>query len=164
MKRLPLLLLLLATLPAAAMAQERAPEWMLSVHEDDLTLGWGTPETDHVEVVFHCIRGSDVVDFTYFATMPDAPDRLATRVVISGDAGDHAVAVIGTRLELDDLFVLEGGLNFDETLSAILLEDGSFTVSVEGEPDRTYSTAGAEKAFETIIEACPLPETGFAEG
>jgi len=164
MTRFRFLILPALVLPAAAFAQESPPQWMLSTYEDDLTLAWGTPDTDHVEIMFHCPVGSDVVAFTYFAALPDAPGGLATQVRISGNAGEYAIAVMGTRLDLDDLMVLEGGLNFDETLSAILLEDGTFTVSVEGEPDRTYTTAGGEKAFATIAAACPVPEAGFADG
>lgn len=125
---------------------------------------WGTPDTDHVELVLRCTAGSDLVEFTYLASMPGAPDGLVTEVVISGAQGAYSLVATGSRLDLDDLFVLQGGLNFDATLSAILLEEGRFIVSVEGEPDRVYATAGAEKQFAAIIKACPIPQTGFAAG
>ena len=96
-------------LPGGAMGEDITAQWMLWDDPAYLSLNWGTPDTDHVEVLFGCEPGVPEIDFVYFADMPDARDGLDVNVWLSHGTLEYLVPAIGERMAVDDSFALWGG-------------------------------------------------------
>ncbi|HUH77232.1 MAG TPA: hypothetical protein VLZ53_07700 [Devosia sp.] len=141
-------------LAGGAMAQEAPAQWMLWDDPAYVSLNWGTPETDHVEVLFGCEPGVPEIDFVYFADMPEARNGRDVNVWLSNGALDYLVPAIGERMAMDDSFALSGVVVVDPVLEKILRSD-QLTVRVEGEPDTaSYDLRGAQALFDTLLATC----------
>jgi hypothetical protein len=141
-------------LPGGAMGEDATAQWMLWDDPAYLSLNWGTPDTDHVEVLFGCEPGVPEIDFVYFADMPDARDGLDVNVWLSHGTLEYLVPAIGERMAVDDSFALWGVVVVDTVLEKILRSD-QLTIRVEGKPETaTYDLSAAQAKFDVLLDTC----------
>lgn len=148
--------LLLAALsccfPAMASAEE-SPGWHGQKGEHGASLFYGIPQSDHAPLSFSCAQSSDELTFTFLFTPANAVDGVKVEVLL--EAGDISVpiATTGTRIEMDDSFILEGRTVFDARLTDLLTSRGTLSVFV-GDGAEEYPLDGAREAAAALIETC----------
>ncbi|MBX3580919.1 MAG: hypothetical protein KF810_03355 [Rhizobiaceae bacterium] len=143
----------LSLVVASAHAQDRV--WIGDTYEEGASLIYGTPDTGDIALSFSCARGSGKVAFSYIFE-PINPTEGA-RVEVTLEAGDIIMPVqtTGTRLEMDDIFVLEGQIPFDAQLVDLLTSQGALEVFVE-DGSEEIPLEGARQAGRKLFETCPL--------
>ncbi len=132
-------------------AQERT--WIGYSYEDGAALIYGVPDSGDMTLSFDCATNSDTLAFIYAFEPQNASDGMKVDVLLQ--AGDMAVTVatVGSRLEMDDIFVLEGELKFDARSAGIITSDGVLQISV-GDKSEEIPLAGAREAAKSLREAC----------
>lgn len=120
------------------------------------TLFYGIPNSGHAPISFSCEHRSDRLTFVYeFGTTGPAG---GTEVEVLLEAGDIAVpiATTATRLDMDDLFILEGETVLDDRLTDLITSRGTLLVFVE-DGSEEYPLDGAREAAVDLIENCRAP-------
>lgn len=153
---------LLLLLPLAAAAAQEDLGWHGLAHEDSAMLFYGIAQSDQVELGFSCQARSNLVSFVYAFAPIEAVDGVAVQVLLQ--AGDIEVPIhtTGVRLEMDELFLLEGETALDARLIDLLSSRGTLLVFVE-DGAAEYPLDGAREAAAALIETCATAVTGAAE-
>lgn len=144
---------LLVALVAPAHAQERI--WIGSAHDDGASLVYGTPESGDLALSFDCAKGSDALAFSYAFEPVNATDGVKVEVTLQ--AGDIIVPIetIGARLEMDDLFVLEGQTKLDNRFVDLITSSGILQIFVE-DGSEEIPLDGAREAAESLTRTCRI--------
>ncbi|MFC3074321.1 SH3 domain-containing protein [Shinella pollutisoli] len=144
---------LLCLLPMAAMAGETLGWHGAKGEEGGASLFYGIPQSDHAPVSFSCPQAGGDLLFAVTFEPAGAADGEETEVLLR--AGDITVPIVttGTRIEMDDSFVLEGRTALDRRLVDLLASRGTLTVSA-GDEARQFPLDGAREAAAALIEAC----------
>ncbi|MEQ1944767.1 hypothetical protein ABMA32_20315 [Mesorhizobium sp. VNQ89] len=143
--------LAMVVLPTDLAAQERTS--IGHSYEDGAALVYGVPDSRDMTLSFDCATNSDTLAFVYAFEPQNASDGMKVEVLLrSGDVA-VPVATVGSRLEMDDIFVLEGELKFDSRTAGIITSAGFLQISV-GEQSEGIPLAGSRAAATSLLDAC----------
>ncbi len=127
--------------------------WFGNRSEDGASLIYGTPDSGYGKIVFTCEAGQDDLMFVYEHEPINPQDGVEVDVLLSAGDIEVPVSTTGTRLEIDDAFILEGQTRLDKRLRDILTSSGTLTVTVE-DGTAEYPLDGAAKAAGALLEVC----------
>jgi len=127
--------------------------WFGSRTEDGASLTYGTPDSGYGKIVFTCAAGQDDLAFLYEHEPIDAQNGVEVEVFLSAGNVEVSIPTTGTRLEIDDTFVLEGRAKLDDRLRNILTAEGDLIVTVE-DGSEEYPLEGAPNAARHLLEVC----------
>lgn len=143
---------LLCLVPMVAVAEEN-PGWHGEKWEDGATLFYGIPQTDYAPVSLSCPQGGAELVFAFTFEPVNAAEGAETTVLLQ--AGDIEVPIVttGTRIEMDDSFILEGRTVLDQRLTDLITSRGTLIVSVEDGTEE-FPLDGSREAAAALIETC----------
>lgn len=145
---------LAGVLPAVASAYR----WIGQITEDGAALRYAIPESDGIKIDFHCYRTSRaiVVHYEHAPQAAKEGGKFDVRLSVRGrDPGlSVTIAATGRRLELDDLFVLEGETRMTPALRRLLADGGSLLVQVDGRTEE-IPLKGIAAAAKQLFASCP---------
>lgn len=146
------ILLLGPGVASAAPAQEDL-RWFGHADEYGASLIYGLPETSFAPVVFYCDAGSDALIASFEFEPVNAVDGVEVTVLLQAGDIEVPIETTGFRLEMDDLFILEGGTVLDHRLTDLLTSRGTLFVFIEDGAEE-YPLDGAREAAAGLIETC----------
>ena len=133
-------------------------KWMGQITEDGARLVYGIPNSDGIQLDFHCERKTRKIVVIFFHEPKDAANemRRMIRLTVSGrDAGMTAdIPVVGRRDELDDRFVFQGETRMSPQLRRILGEGGTLRAAIGDESVEIPLKAIAKEARQ-LFASCP---------
>lgn len=127
--------------------------WFGNRNEDGASLIYGTPDSGYGKIVFTCQAGQDEMIFTYEHEPLNAADGAEVEAVLAAGDVEVSIPTTGTRLEIDDVFLLEGQAKLDDTLRKLLTSGGNLTITVE-DGAAEYPLEGAAKAAGHLLQVC----------
>lgn len=127
--------------------------WFGNRTEDGASLIYGTPNSGYGKIAFTCLAGHDDLTFVYEHEPIDARDGVEVDVFLSAGEIEVAIPTTGTRLEIDDSFILEGRTKLDDRLRKLLTSTGTLIVTIEDGSDE-YPLDGASKAAKHLLDVC----------
>lgn len=139
-------------LPAMAMAEENLG-WHSGKAERGASLFYGIPQTDHAPLSFSCPQGGDELFFALAFEPVGAADGADVEVLLQAGDIEVPIATTGTRMEMDDSFVLEGRTVLDARLADLITSRGTLHVFVE-DGSEEFPLDGAREAAAALIETC----------
>lgn len=149
--KLAIIAIALSGLTASASAANVV--WFGNRHEDGATLVYGIPDSGYGQIVLSCEAGNNDLSFVYEHEPADAKNGVKLEVILSAGGHEVSIPTTGTRLEIDDTFILEGRTKLDDRLVELLTSSGRLTVTVEdGVAD--YPLDGAADASRHLVEVC----------
>lgn len=158
MKRRLFLLAFSICLAGAMPAGASDYRWIGQITEDGAALRYAIPESDGIKIDFHCDRKTRAIVVNYEHEPKSAKDgaKFDIRLSLRGKASGPSVtiAAIGRRLELDDLFVLEGQTRMTPALRGLFLESGTLLVQVDGKAEE-IPLKGITAAVKQLLASCP---------
>lgn len=132
--------------------------WIGQITEDGAALSYAIPESDGIKIDFHCDRKTRAIVVNYDHEPKAAKDggKFDLQLSVRGrDAGlSVKIAAIGRRLELDDLFVLQGQTRMTPALRRLLAEGGTLLVQVDGKAEE-IPLKGITAAAKQLFASCP---------
>lgn len=137
--------------PPSAHAEKVA--WFGNRSEDGASLIYGTRDSGYGKIVFTCQVGQDELSFTYEHEPTEAVHGMEIDAVLAGAGVEVAIPTTGSRLEIDDTFVLEGQARLDDTLRKLLTSGGTLTIMVE-DGAAEYPLEGAAEAARHLLQVC----------
>lgn len=138
--------------PLAAAAEENLG-WHGDATSDGATLYYGIPQSGYGQLSFSCQTGSDTVTFAFFFEPVMADDGVEVTIFLQAGDIEVPIRTTGTRLLMDDQFVLEGQVVLDARLADLLTSRGTLLVFVEDGAEE-YPLDGAREAAAALIDAC----------
>lgn len=142
--------LLSAHRPSAA---EEELTWIGWVGEGAASLAYGLAESDYVLLSLACEKAGGPV-MVYFPHEPEgAKDGAAYRLTLKTDTRSTTIETTGKRMEMDDLFILEGELLSGEELKALLRSTGTMKISI-GEDVTELPLSGSGEAAREFLAVC----------
>lgn len=156
----PSIFFLAVSISLASMLPAGAGEyrWIGQITEDGSALSYAIPESDGIKIDFHCDRKTRAIVVNYAREPKAAKDggKFNIRVSVRGrDPGlNVTIAATGQRLELDDLFVLQGQTRMTPALRRLLAEGGTLLVEVDGRPEE-IPLKGIAAAAKQLFASCP---------
>ncbi len=145
-------LLSLAGLQLSPAAAEQV-KWFGTRSEDGASLIYGTPNSGYGKIVLSCAAGQDDLSFVYEHEPIDSKNGVQVKVLLSAGGEETSIPTTGTRLEIDDVFILEGQTKLDGRLRKILTSPGSLILTVE-DGTAAFPLDGAAKAAHDLLEVC----------
>lgn len=145
---------LVATLAAASPALTQPhPGWHTLDDDEGITLYYGVPATDYAPLSFFCAGSGTPLEFVYVPDPRPRPSPQPEEVRLQ--AGDIIVTILvtGTRLELDDTYLLRGETPLDDRLADLLTSSGVMQVFLRRNREE-FPLDGARSAAQRFIEAC----------
>lgn len=143
-------LVALASGPSAS-AQEKL-EWLGWSGEGAASLVYGVAESDHVLLSLSCEQGSPI-RLVYPYEPRQARDGGAYDLTLKVGKQTLSMETTGTRLEMDDLFILEGDLPKGTSLVGLLTGGDILTVGVDKDVSE-LPLGGAATAASALLEIC----------
>lgn len=146
------LVLMSAHRPSAA---EEELTWIGWVGEGAASLAYGLAESDYVLLSLACEKPGGPV-LVYFPHEPEgARDGARYQLILETGSRAATIETTGRRMEMDDLFILEGELQSGEELKALLGGTESLKISVaEHVTELPLATVG-EAAREFLAVCAP---------
>ena len=136
----------------AATAEERLG-WHGKKGEGGASLFYGIPQTGYAPVSFSCAQGSDELVFALTFEPIGAAGDAKIEVLLQAGGIEVPIVTTGTRLEIDDLFILEGRTVLDARLTDLIAARGTLHVFV-GDGAEEFPLDGAKEAAAALIETC----------
>ena len=136
-------------------AAEEELTWIGWVGEGAASLAYGLAESDYVLLSLACEKAGGPV-MVYFPHEPErSKDGSSYRLIL--ETGSRAVTIetTGRRMEMDDLFILEGELQSGEELKALLGGTESLKISVAGHVTELPLATAGEAAREFLAVCAP---------
>lgn len=127
--------------------------WFGNRNEDAASLIYGRPDSGYGKIAFTCQVGQDELMFTYEHEPINAVDGVAVDAVLAAGGVEVSIPTIGARLEIDDVFLLEGQIRLDNALRKLLTSGGTLTIMVEDGAE-SYPLDGAAQAAGHLLQAC----------
>jgi hypothetical protein len=147
------LALSLASLPA--LAQDIPDGWVLE--EDAASTTYYLVHYDaankDVDIGITCNPGYKDVVFAFYSHLTGKPEQAKLDLVLSHEGTTLPIDATGNTL--DDHFVVEGIVAFEEPLNALLRD--RFTVSVDGEELGHFTAKSGPEVIDKAIQACREP-------
>lgn len=135
--------------------------WHFVTAEQGGTLFYGIPQSGHAPLSFSCAEGDRELAFVFAFEPINAVDGVEVVVLLEANDISIPIPTIGTRLEMDDLFVLEGRTSPDARLLDLFGPGDVLSVFVEDGAEE-YPLAGAREAAAALLESCGVPATKAA--
>src|SRR5690606_16099158 len=104
-------------------------------------------------IAFTCQVGQDELSFAYEHEPTNAVDGVEVDAVLAAGDVEVSIPTTGARLEIDDVFLLEGQARLDDALRKLLTSGGVLTIMVE-DGAAEYPLDGAAQAAEHLLRAC----------
>ena len=127
--------------------------WFGNRSEDGASLTYGTPDSGYGKIVFSCEAGQDDVYFIYEHKPIIAEEGTQVEVFLAAGGVEIAIPTTGSRLEIDDAFLLEGLTKLDDNLRKILTAGGDLIVTVE-DGSEEFPLDGAADAAKHLLQVC----------
>lgn len=143
---------LLCLIPMVAVAEEN-PGWHGEKLEDGATLFYGIPQTDYAPLALSCPQGGDKLDFALTFEPVNAAEGVQVEVLLRAGDIEVPISTTGTRMEMDDSFILAGQTVLDQRLTDLIISRGTLIVSVEHGAEE-FPLDGAREAAAALIETC----------
>ncbi|MDH4441736.1 MAG: hypothetical protein QE284_15280 [Rhizobium sp.] len=134
-----------------ASAQEKL-EWLGWSGEGAASLVYGVAESDHVLLSLSCDQGSPI-RLVYPYEPKHVRDDGAYDLTLQVGKQTLSMKTTGTRLEMDDLFILEGDLPKGTNLVSLLTGGKILTVGVDKDLSE-LPLEGAAQAASALLEIC----------
>ncbi len=132
--------------------------WIGQITEDGSALSYAIPESDGIKIDFHCDRKTRaiVVNYEHQPKAAKGGGKFDIRLSVRGrDPGvSVTIAATGQRLELDDLFVLQGQTRMTPALRRLLADGGALLVEVDGKAEE-IPLKGITAAARQLFASCP---------
>jgi hypothetical protein len=114
MKRFtPVLFFLLTVVAVSRTLASDEYKWIGQITEDGARLVYGIPNSDGIQLDFHCERKTRKIVVVFFHEPKDAANDIRRTIRLTVAGRDTGIAVdipsVGRRDELDDRFVFQGG-------------------------------------------------------
>lgn len=135
----------------AAVAEDL--QWLNYIDEDRAIFIYGVPETDFVPLSFECSVGDPELQFNYWHEPENARDGMEVPVMLNAGGQSIELITIGSRWEMDDLFVIDGSLLLDDTLIKMLSAPGVLSIDL-GDEIHEYPLDDARSALKPFVKAC----------
>ncbi len=145
------LLSLVLILPPPAHAEKIT--WFGNRSEDSASLIYGTPDSGYGKIAFTCQVGQDELSFTYEHEPINAVNGVAIDAVLAAGGVEVAIPTTGSRLEIDDTFLLEGQARLDDALRKLLTSGGTLIITIE-DGAAEYPLEGAAEAARHLLQVC----------
>ncbi len=134
-------------------AAEEKLTWIGWVGEGAASLAYGLAESDYVLLSLACEKPGGPV-LVYFPHEPEgAKDGAAYRLTLETDTRSTTIETTGKRMEMDDLFILEGELLSGEELKALLRSTGTMKISI-GKDVTELPLSGSGEAAREFLAVC----------
>lgn len=154
LKSISLLMAALTTLlPAGPVVSEEKLEWIGWSGEGAASLVYGIANSDHVILSLACQQGGEPVTLVYPHEPMGAEDGAFYSLELRAGDRNLTIRMKGVRLEMDDLFILEGELQRKADLLGLLNSGETLTVVV-GQDVTELPLAGASVAGAAFLGAC----------
>lgn len=127
--------------------------WFGSRTEDGASLIYGTPNSGYGKIAFTCLAGQDDLTFVYEHEPVGATNGAEVDVLLSAGDIEVTVPTTGSRLEIDDAFILEGRTKLDNRLRDLLMSAGTLIVTVQ-DGSEEYPLDGASQAAKHLVDVC----------
>ena len=112
-------------------------KWMGQITEDGARLVYGIPNSDGIQLDFHCERKTRRIVVVFFHEPKEAQNgmRRTVRLMVIGRDPGLAVEIsaTGRRDELDDRFVFQGETRMSPQLRRILSEGGTLIAAIDAD-------------------------------
>jgi len=127
--------------------------WIGWVGEGAASLAYGLAESDYVLLSLACEKAGGPV-LVYFPHEPEgAKDGASYRLILETGGRAATIETTGRRMEMDDLFILEGELQSGEELKALLGGTGTMKISI-GEDVTELPLAASSEAVGEFLAVC----------
>ncbi|MGL3606065.1 hypothetical protein ACSV9I_06100 [Rhizobium sp. G187] len=119
------------------------------------SLVYGVAESDHVVLSFSCEGKNGPINVVYSHEPKSAKPDQAYDLTLTAGKAVRIIETTGFRLEMDDLFILEGALaaGGERDLGELLSAADTLSISVEGDVTE-LPLAGAKEAAQKLIDTC----------
>lgn len=144
---------LIALVAARPVVSEERLEWIGWSGEGAASLVYGIANSDHVILSLACQEGGGPVMLVYPHEPKGAEDGAFYSLDLRSGDRNLTISTKGVRLEMDDLFILEGELQRKEDLVGLLNGGETLTVVV-GQDVTELPLAGASVAGSAFLEVC----------
>jgi len=138
---------------AAAAHAADEPRWIGNEIEKGASLIYGIPQSGYGASSFSCERKGEALRFSFAHAPIEARTGVKVAVLLSSNNIEISVPTVGQRLEMDDLFVLEGRIRLDQKLRQLLTSSGILEVWVE-DGSAEFPLSGAREAARPLLERC----------
>lgn len=142
-------LMIIAAGPSAA--QDRV--WIGHSYEEGAALIYGVPDSGDMTLSFDCATKSGTLAFVYAFEPANAVEGAKVDVLLQTGEVNLPVATTGARLEMDDIFILEGEVKFDAMTARLFTSDGVLRIQV-GDDSETIPLEGAREAAQALLQTC----------
>ena len=142
---------LLAFIAHPASAAEMA--WYSGADELNAELRYGTADKSDTPISFWCTPYVDIVYVAYDFRPANATEAMQTAFTLSAGGITIEVGAIGYGIEMDNGFVLEGQMIFDEEFKRFITSDGVLTATSEGKSE-TFPLEGVKEKVGVLLEMC----------
>ena len=148
-----LLVCLGALVTATLVSAEETLDWHGWSADGSAQLVYGIAESDHVLLSFSCEQSGAPIRIVYPYEPKPARDGGAYDVTLKAGKQTLALRTTGTRLDMDDLFILEGALQKGADLVSLLTGGETLVMSV-GKDVTELPLKGAATAGSALFEIC----------
>ncbi|KQZ82847.1 hypothetical protein ASD64_07860 [Mesorhizobium sp. Root157] len=138
---------------ASAATAEDLSWFVLPAEGPGATLAYGTPDSGYAPISFRCDGNGDTLAVTVEHEPVNAADGVGVEVLFSAGDIEVPVATTGTRLEMDDLFILEGETSLDPRFQDLITSAGPLVMTIEDGAEE-YPLDGAREAALEFFAAC----------
>ncbi len=145
------LMLGLAILAPAVYATEDL-QWFGSADGYGASLIYGVPQSGYAPIAFQC-QDSGEIGFVFEFEPINPADGITILVTLEAGGISIPIETRGSRLEMDDLFILEGKYVPGDDLSKLLAASDYLSVFVEDGAEE-YPLDGALEAARALFETC----------
>ncbi len=138
--------------PSIASADE-VTWFVLQEEAQGAVLIYGTPDSGYAPLSFRCDGKGGVLDVTIEHQPINATDGVKVETFFSAGDIEVRVATTGTRLEMDDLFILEGQTPLDKRFQDLVMSSGPLTMMIE-DGSEEYPLEGARDPARKFFKLC----------
>ncbi|MGE0502710.1 MAG: hypothetical protein AB7I79_18460 [Rhizobiaceae bacterium] len=127
--------------------------WFGGGDELNAELRYGTADKSDTPISFYCTPHVKIVYVDYDFKPANATEAMEIDFTLSAGGIDIEVGAIGYGIEMDDGFVLEGQILFDQKFLDFIASDGVITATAEGKTEE-FPLAGAKEVSGPLLETC----------
>lgn len=138
--------------PSIASADE--VKWFVLPGETEgAVLIYGTPDSGYAPLSFRCDGKGGALDVVIEHEPINAVNGVKVEAFFSAGDIEIAVATTGTRLDMDDLFILEGQTPFDKRFQDMIASSGQLIMTTEDGAEE-YPLEGARDPAREFLKLC----------
>lgn len=138
--------------PSIASADE--VKWFVLPGETEgAVLIYGTPDSGYAPLSFRCDGKAAALDVVIEHEPINAVNGVKVEAFFSAGDIEIAMATTGTRLDMDDLFILEGQTPLDERFQDLITSSGPLTMTIEDGAEE-YPLEGVRDPAREFLKLC----------